>query len=111
MHLFIGELGKKSNSGSIGVFAENKEKYISFNVNVVVGRYEDMWSRIKKKKIQLRFIDSTRFMASSLDSLSRNLVGTNEMTCNQYKSKAELTNINENHVANGTCGKCGGDSH
>ena len=31
-HLFIGELGKKFDSGSIGVIAENKEKYISFTL-------------------------------------------------------------------------------
>ena len=41
-HLFIRDLGKKFDSGSIGMIAENKEKYISFNVDVVVGRYEDM---------------------------------------------------------------------
>ena len=50
-------------------------------------------------------------MASNLDSLSRNLVGTNGMTCNQCKSEAELTNIAENYVAHGTCGKCRGDNH
>ena len=78
-HLFIREIGKKFDSGSIGVIAENKEsmeKYISFNVDVIGGGYEDMWGRIEKKKTQLRFIDSIRFirlMASSLDSLSRNL--------------------------------------
>ena len=31
--LFIRELGKKFNKGKIGVIAENKEKYISFNVD------------------------------------------------------------------------------
>ena len=87
-HLFIRELGIKFYSGSIGVIDENKEKYISFNVGVVVGSYEDMWGRIKKKKIQLRFINSIRFMVSSLNSLSRNLVGMNGMTCSKYGSQA-----------------------
>ena len=40
--LFIKKLGKKFNSGSIGVIAENKEKYISFNIDVIMGLYEDM---------------------------------------------------------------------
>ena len=31
-HLFIRELGKKFDSGSISVITENKEKYISFDV-------------------------------------------------------------------------------
>ena len=66
-HLFIRELGKKFDSGSIGVIAENKEKYISFNVDVIMGLYKDIWGKIKKKNIQLRFIDSIRFMVSSLD--------------------------------------------
>ena len=52
-----------------------------------------MWGKIKKKKIQLRFIDSIRFMAGSVDSLSRNLVEMNEITCNECGSQAELTHI------------------
>ena len=72
-HLFIRELGKKFDTGKIGVIAENKEKYITFNVNVIVGKYKDKKGNEKKRKIQLRFIDSVRFMASSLDKLSGNL--------------------------------------
>ena len=73
-HLIIRELGKKFDKGEIGVIAENKEKYISFYIDVVVDWYEDEWDKIKEKKIQLRFIDSMRFMASSLDSVMNNLV-------------------------------------
>ena len=72
-HLFIRELGKKFDTGEINVIAENKEKYISFNVNIVVGTYKNKEGELKDKKIQLRFIDSFRFMASSLDKLSSNL--------------------------------------
>ena len=43
---------------------------------------------------------------SSLDSLSRNLVGVNGMVFKECGSQAELTHINENYVAHGTCGKC-----
>ena len=66
------ELGKKFNTGKIGVIAENKEKYISFNFDVVVDSYTDDSSEVEEKKIQLRFIDSFRFMVSSLDSLTNN---------------------------------------
>ena len=58
----------------MGVIAENMEKYISFNIDVVVDKFVDDRSKVKEKKIQLRFIDSVRFMASSLDSLTNNLV-------------------------------------
>ena len=73
-HLFIRKLGKKFDTGNIGVIAENKKKYISFNADVVVDSYTDDSGEVKEKKIQLRFIDSMRFMASSLDSLTNNLV-------------------------------------
>ena len=35
-HLFIKELGRRFNKSNIGVIAENKEKYISFNVKISV---------------------------------------------------------------------------
>ena len=72
--MFIRELGKKFNKGKIGGIAENKGKYISFNIDIVVNEYVDELGKVKEKKIQLRFIDSMRFMASSLDSLMNNLV-------------------------------------
>ena len=40
MHLFVRELRKKFDSGSISVIAENKDKCISFNVNVSVDDYK-----------------------------------------------------------------------
>ena len=73
VHLFIREIGQKFNTGKIGVIAENK-KYISFNVDVVEYTYTDDSGKVEEKKIQLRFIDSFRFMASRLDSLTNNLV-------------------------------------
>ena len=74
-HLFIRELGKKFNKDDIGVIAENKEKYISFNVSIPV-KIADVTDKNGKaviKKVKLRFIDSCRFMASSLDKLAGNL--------------------------------------
>ena len=55
------------------MITENKEKYISFTTGVMVDEYQDR-GKTKEKKIQLRFIISFRFMASSLDSLTGNLV-------------------------------------
>ena len=60
----------------MGVIAENKEDYISFSVDIAVDRYVDKLGNEKEKLIKLRFIDSFNFMASSLDSLTRNLVGS-----------------------------------
>ena len=57
------------------VIAKNKEDYISFSAEVAVDKYVDKEGNEKEKLIELRFIDSFKFMASSLDSLTRNLVG------------------------------------
>ena len=70
-HLFIRELGKHSKD--IGVIAKNKGDYITFSVIVVVDRCIDKNGEEKDKFIELRFIDSFKFMASSLDSLMNNL--------------------------------------
>ena len=67
-HLCIKELGRKFNKNDIWVIAEKKEKYISFSVkiNVKLARVRDEDGKEVCKNIQLSFIDSCRFMASSL---------------------------------------------
>ena len=72
VHLFNKELGKHSKD--IGVIAKNKEDYITFSVNITGDKYIDKEGNEKDKLIELRFIDSFKFMASSLDSLMNNLV-------------------------------------
>ena len=64
-HLFICELAKHTKH--MGVIAKNVEDYISFSIEVEaeIGR--------RTKEIELRFIDSFKFMSSSLDSLVNNL--------------------------------------
>ena len=71
-HLFIKELGAKSKD--IGVIAKNKEDYIAFSVDVVLDRYVDKNGDERNKFTELRFIDSFKFMTSSWDSLTNNLV-------------------------------------
>ena len=71
-HLFKIELGSKSKD--IGVIAKNKEDYITFSVDVVVDRYVDKNGNERDKFIELRFIGSFKFTASSLDLLMNNLV-------------------------------------
>ena len=56
------------------MIAKNKEDYITFSVNVGVNRYTDKNGDERDKFIKLRFIDSFKFMSSSLDSLMNNLV-------------------------------------
>ena len=63
-HLFVKELGSRFNKNDIGVIAENKEKYISFNVkiNVKLAEVRNEDGKEVYKNIRLRFIDSFRFM-------------------------------------------------
>ena len=105
-HLFIRELGRQNGNDSIGVIAENKKKYISFNVDVKVGEYTTKDGKTKDKKIQLRFIDSVRFMASSLDRLTSNLLGAGGSNC-KCGSPCEFINIDENYGAHSKCKECG----
>ena len=49
------------------VIAKNKEDYISFSIKVPVEKYIDKEGNEKNKLIELRFIDSIKFMSSSLD--------------------------------------------
>ena len=108
VHLFIKELGRKFNKDDIGVIAENKEKYISFNVkiNVKLAGVKDKDGKEVYKNIQLRFIGSFRFMASSLDKLACNLCGTSCIQCDKCKGNMELINISDNYIASLGFGRC-----
>jgi hypothetical protein len=76
-HLFIKKLG-----GKINCIPTNEEKYISFSKEVIVDQFINEDGKKKDVKRELRFIDSFRFMASSLDSLVSNL---NEEQCVNLK--------------------------
>ena len=76
----------------MGVITKNKEDYISFSIKVEVDKYINKNGIEKSKEIELRFIDSFKFMSSSLDSLVNNLArggdkffGFEEYSENQYK--------------------------
>ena len=74
------------------MIAKNREDYITFSVDVMVDRCTDKNGNENDKFIELRFIDSFKFMASSLDSITNNLVcggrkliGFEDYTDKQYK--------------------------
>ena len=107
-HLFIRELGKKFNNQDISVIADNKEKYISFNgsVRVKLAGVTNKDDKPVYKKIQLRFIDSCRFMASSLDKLAGNLCGKNGVECNICRNNSMDMKISSDYKALFECKNC-----
>ena len=57
----------------MSIIAKNTEDYISFSIKVEVNKYIDKEGNERTKEMELRFIDSIKFMSSSLDSLVNNL--------------------------------------
>ena len=70
-HLFIKNLGYTD--GNIDCIPNTEEKYISFTKNTVTGSYTNKEGKTKPIKHKIRFIDSFKFMSTSLDSLVDNL--------------------------------------
>ena len=109
-HLLIRDLGKKFNNQDTNVIAENKEKYISFNVSdrVKLAGVSNKDGKSVYKKIQLRFIDSCRFMASSLGKLSGNLCEASGVKCNNCRNDGMdmKTTIPSEYKALFECKKC-----
>ena len=69
-HLFIKNLG--TTGGNISCIPNNEEKYISFTKQIIVDTFSKDGRNIDVKR-DIRFIDSFRFMSSSLSSLVDNL--------------------------------------
>ncbi|XP_022809570.1 uncharacterized protein LOC111346556 [Stylophora pistillata] len=70
-HLFVRNLGVLG--GDIDCIPNNEGKYISFTKHVVVDKFFEEDNKLVEVKRELRFIDSFKFMASSLDELVNNL--------------------------------------
>ena len=70
-HLFIKNLG--FSKGNINCIPNNEERYISFTKRIQVGNYTSKKGETKPLHHQIRFIDSFKFMPTSLDNLVNNL--------------------------------------
>ena len=107
-HLFIKELARRFRKNDIGVIEENKEKCTSFDVKINVKlagvKYKD--GTQVHENIRLSFIDSCRFMASSLDKLASNICGTSGIQWDKCKGNMELINISGDYTVSLVCERC-----
>ena len=76
----------------------NEENYISFTKQVIVDKFVNKEGRKVNVKHELRFIDSVRFMASSLDKLSSNLKIDQFVNLKKYYSGNQLSLLLRNSV-------------
>ena len=67
-HLFVNNLGK------IICLPTNDEKYISFSKDIVMSTSKSKNGKTFENKLEIRFIDSFRFMQTSLAKLVENLL-------------------------------------
>ena len=84
-HLFIKKLG--GNKGEkINCIPNNEEQYISFSKQIIVDKFVNKENKEVFVKRELRFIDSFKFMPSSLDALSKNLCEDQCKNLNEFYS-------------------------
>ena len=71
-HLFIKKIGNLK--GEFKCIPNTEEKYMSFSKTITVGNYFDRKKNILRNiNFEIRFIDSLKFLNSSLDKLAKNL--------------------------------------
>ena len=103
-HLFIKDLGKETNE--LGVIAKSREDYITFSVDITIDKNMHKDGTEKSMIIQPRFVDSFKFLSSSLETLTNNLVGTSKNRCDSCNEIRELTHIDEDYFTHGKCKDC-----
>ena len=91
-HLFIKNL-RKSGHCIIKCIPNNEEKYNSFRKEIEVGCYTNKEGKHVRIKHEIRFIDSFKFMASSLDNLVNNLDHSNLKHTGKTCRAVRLTGI------------------
>ena len=95
-HLFIKTFG--NSEGDISCIPNNEENYISFAKQVILYKFVNKEGKDIKVKRELRFVDSLRFMASSLDKLSSNLKIDQFVNLKKYYSGIQLSLLLRNSV-------------
>ena len=89
-HLFVKKLGSSDEKENMDCIPNNEEKYISFSKTIKVGEYKDKKTgEVRNKTFKIRFIDSFKFMGSSLEALVNNLPKDAFNNLERYYTKEE----------------------
>ena len=85
-HLFIKQLAKVS--GVLTCIPSTEEKYISFSKKIVVDHYySKKMGKLLPKNFEIRFIDSFKFLSTSLNDLVSNLQPSDFKNLNRVTKK------------------------
>ena len=88
-HLFIKQLAKLE--GDLNCIPSTEEKYISFSKSIKVGEYKDCSGSVFPVNFEIRFLDSFKFLQTSLANLVSNLQPDDFYnTKNIFKKNTEL---------------------
>ena len=88
-HLFIKQLAKLK--GELNCIPSTEEKYISFSKSIKVGEYKDCSGSTFPINFEVRFIDSLKFLQSSLANLVGNLQPEDFInTKREFKNNVDL---------------------
>ena len=80
-----------NSEGEISCIPNNEENYISFTKQVIVDKFVNKEGKEVNVKRELRFMDSLRLTASSLDKLSSNLKIDQFVNLKKYYSGNQLS--------------------
>ena len=94
-HLFIKNLGSSNPKENIECIPNNKEKYITFTKNIIVGQYTNKKGEVKDKIFKIVFKDSFKFMLSSLEALVNNLPKDGFKNISKYFKPEEVELIKQ----------------
>ena len=88
-HLFIKQLARLE--GKLDCIPSTEEKYISFSKTIKVGEYKDCSGSVFPVKFEIRFLDSFKFIQTSLSNLVSNLSPDDFINTKQiFKKNTEL---------------------
>ena len=88
-HLFIKQLARLE--GNLNCIPSTEEKYISFSKSIKVGEYEDYTGLTLPINFEIRFLDSFKFLQTSLANLVSNLQPDDFLsTKHVFKKNTEL---------------------